>query len=66
MQFDIVLYNQVDSAELDEMWSFVQNKRNQRWLWLAINHDTGDILEIFWLILSEREKIKFLENLKQF
>ena len=26
------------------MWSFVQNKHNQRWLWLAINHDTGDIL----------------------
>ncbi len=26
------------------MWSFVQNKSNQRWLWLAINHDTGDIL----------------------
>ena len=44
VQFDIVLYNQVDCAELDEMWSFVQNKSNQRWLWLAINHDTGDIL----------------------
>ena len=26
------------------MWSFVQNKRNQRWLWLAMNHDAGDIL----------------------
>ena len=26
------------------MWSFVQNKSNQRWLWLAINHETGDIL----------------------
>ena len=26
------------------MWSFVQNKGNQRWLWLAVNHDTGDIL----------------------
>ena len=44
VQFDVVLYDQVDSAELDEMWSFVQNKGNQRWLWLAINHDTGDIL----------------------
>lgn len=28
VQFDIVLYNQVDCAELDEMWSFVQNKSN--------------------------------------
>ena len=26
------------------MWSFVQKKSNQRWVWLAINHDTGDIL----------------------
>lgn len=44
MQFDIVLYDHVDEAELDEMWSFVQNKSNQRWLWLVINHNTGDIL----------------------
>jgi len=26
------------------MWIFVQNKSNQRWLWLAINNETGDIL----------------------
>ena len=26
------------------MWSFVKNKGNQRWLWIAGNHDTGDIL----------------------
>lgn len=38
------MYEQVDSAELDEMWSFVHDKSNQRWLWLAINHDTGDVL----------------------
>ena len=44
VQFDVVLYDQVEEAELDEMWSFVQNKSNQRWLWLAINHATGDIL----------------------
>lgn len=42
--FDIVLYNQVEEAELNEMWSFVQNKSNQRCLWLANNHDTGEIL----------------------
>ena len=44
VQFDVVLYDQVEEAELDEMWSFVQKKSNQRWLWLAINHATGDIL----------------------
>lgn len=31
-------------AELDEMWSFVNSKKEQRWLWHAINHDTGEIL----------------------
>lgn len=31
-------------AELDEMWSFVGNKRNQRWLWLAIDHDSRRVL----------------------
>ena len=31
-------------VELDEMWSFVGNKKNQRWLWHAIDHKTGKIL----------------------
>lgn len=26
------------------MWSFVQNKSNQRWLWLAIDHNTRAVL----------------------
>jgi len=34
----------VDEAELDEMWSFVGSKDNQRWLWWAIDHNTGDVL----------------------
>ena len=33
-----------DEAELDEMWSFVGNKLQQRWLWHAIDHQTGKIL----------------------
>lgn len=44
VQFDILRYEQVEEAELDEMWSFVHNKANQRWLWLAIDQDTGSIL----------------------
>ena len=44
VQFDVILYEQVENSELDEMWSFVHDKTNQRWLWLAINHDTGDVL----------------------
>ena len=34
----------VEAAEMDEMWSFVQSKRQQRWLWHAIDHRTGDVL----------------------
>ena len=41
---EIVYGEQVESAELDEMWRFVQNKGNQRWLWLAIDHETRMIL----------------------
>ena len=32
------------ALELDEQWSFVGSKLNQRWLWLAINHYTSEIL----------------------
>jgi IS1 family transposase/transposase-like protein len=31
-------------AELDEMWSFVGKKKEQRWLWHAIDHGTGAVL----------------------
>lgn len=42
--YEVVLYCEVENAELDEMWSFVQTKKNQRWLWLAINHDNREII----------------------
>jgi len=29
---------------MDEMWSFVGSKRQQRWLWHAIDHHTGYVL----------------------
>jgi len=41
---EIVLYHEVFEAELDEMWSFVFSKDNQRWLWLAVDHDTRVII----------------------
>lgn len=34
----------VRKAEVDEMQSFVGKKENQRWLWHAIDHCTGEIL----------------------
>ncbi len=34
----------VESCDMDEMWSFVQNKGNQRWLWHTIDHASGCVL----------------------
>ena len=33
----------VESAEMDEMWSVVGKKAQQRWLWHAIDHTSGVI-----------------------
>jgi insertion element IS1 protein InsB len=32
------------SAAMDEFWSCVQNKSNQRWMWYAIKRQSGIIL----------------------
>lgn len=39
-----VIIRRCEEAELDEMWSFVGNKSQQRWLWHAIDHQTGQVL----------------------
>jgi insertion element IS1 protein InsB len=39
-----VVVERVEAAEMDEMWSFVGNKKHQRWLWHAIDHATGNVL----------------------
>ncbi len=45
-------------GELDEMWSFVQKKENQRWLWHAIDHATGKVLAY---VLGTRTDNVFLQ-----
>ena len=45
-------------AELDEMWSFVQSKQQQRWLWQAVDHATGEVLAY---VLNSREDRALLE-----
>ena len=34
----------VEESEMDEMWSYVGKKSNQRWLWHAIDHASGKVL----------------------
>ena len=36
----------VQETEMDEMWSFVQSKQQQWWLWHPINHASGKILAL--------------------
>jgi insertion element IS1 protein InsB len=36
--------HQVEAAEMDELWSVVGKKAQQRWLWHAIDHPSGVIL----------------------
>ena len=45
-------------VEIDELWSFVKNKKKQKWLWYAINHDTGEILAY---IFGKRKDTVFLK-----
>src|SRR5262245_43437010 len=56
-QLDISI-RQVADAEMDEMWSFVGSKRQQRWFWHAIDHHTGQVLAY---VCGPREDATFLQ-----
>ena len=43
---------------MDEMWSFVGSKRQQRWLWHAMDHHTG---QVFAYVFGPREDATFLQ-----
>ena len=45
-------------AEADKMWSYVGSKRQQRWLWHAIDHATGEVLAY---VLSDHKDHAFLQ-----
>src|SRR5499425_3208787 len=61
-QVDVIL-RQVDAAEMDEMWSFVGSKRQQRWLWHAIDHHTGQILAYMFGTREDETFLKLKELL---
>src|SRR4029434_58531 len=45
-------------AEMDEMWSFVDNQGNPRWLWHTIDHGTGVVLAY---VFGRRQDSVFLK-----
>jgi insertion element IS1 protein InsB len=53
-----VVIQKVDEAEMDEMWSFVEHKGQQRWLWHAIDHQSGAVLAY---VLGEHTDAVFLQ-----
>ncbi len=44
ISLEVRLERVCEEAELDEQWSFVGNKSNQRWLWHAIDHATNTVI----------------------
>ena len=41
------------TIQCDEMWSFVMNKDNKPWIWLAIDIETGEVVGAF---IGSRDK----------
>ncbi|MBC6477856.1 MAG: IS1 family transposase [Hormoscilla sp. GM7CHS1pb] len=35
------------TIECDEMWSFVENKENKQWIWLALDTKTREIVGVY-------------------
>jgi insertion element IS1 protein InsB len=53
-----VVIRRVKEAELDKMWSCVGGKKHPRWLWGALDHQTGRILAY---VFGRREDQAFLK-----
>ncbi len=53
-----VVIRRIEEAEVDEMWSFVGKKKEQRWLWHAVDHRSGKVLAY---VLGARKDEVFLQ-----
>jgi insertion element IS1 protein InsB len=56
-EVDVVI-RRAGEAEVDEMWSYVGKKTAPRWLWQAIDHQTGKVLAY---IFGRRQDQVFLQ-----
>jgi len=56
----------VEEAEVDEMWSYVGNKKAQRWLWHAIDHKSGTVLAYVFGRRKDEVFLKLKALLKPF
>ena len=56
----------VEESELDEMWSYVGKKSNPRWLWPAIDRQTGQVLAYVFGYRKERVLLQLKKLLEPF
>ena len=61
-----MVIHQVKEAELDEMWSFVGSKQQPRWLWEALDHQTGRIVAYTFGRRTDRGLLKLKAMLEPF
>ena len=53
-------------AEVDEMWSFIGRKQDQRWLWHALDHRSGRVLAYVFGRRQDDVFLKLKELLEPF
>ncbi len=51
------------TIECDEAWSFVSNKNNKQWIWLALDKETREIVGVYIGDRSKESAQKFWESL---
>ena len=61
-----VVIRLADEAEVDEMWSYVGRKKDQRWLWHAIDHRSGKVLAYVFERRQDEVFVKLKALLKPF
>jgi IS1 family transposase len=61
-EWEISLKPFCEEVEMDEQWSFVGSKSNQRWIWYAVEHSTNTIIAY---VFGKRKDVVFkqLKNL---
>jgi insertion element IS1 protein InsB len=60
------MIRKVKEAELDEMWSFVGRKQQPRWLWEALDHQTGRVVAYVFGRREDRALVKLKAVLAPF
>ena len=61
-----VIIRLAEEAEVDELWSYVGKKRDQRWLWHAIDHRSGKVLAYVFGRRQDEVFVKLKALLKPF